>query len=131
MSHSTNETMQRRGRAALVALAMLVVLWFRIIPLYRTEPELRYQGADGYEHVYLGDYDSYVWLRAARNYLRSGTTCDTLVGGECRDTYDHAPVGAQMIYRRSLHIAAIVAVPGQIRRDDGKVPRENGRQPAP
>jgi hypothetical protein len=102
--------MQRHGRTALLALAMLVVLGFRIIPLFRTEPELCYHGADGHEHVYLGDYDSYVWLRAARNYLRSGTTCDAVEGGECRDTYDHAPVGTRMIYGRSLHIAAIVAV---------------------
>jgi dolichyl-diphosphooligosaccharide--protein glycosyltransferase len=110
MTASLEKRWERRWCAALVVLAMLVVLWIRVIPMLRTEPELRYRGGDGREHVYLGDYDSYVWLRHARNYLRTGTTCDAVVDGECRDTYDHAPVGVRMIYHRSLHIAAIVAV---------------------
>ncbi|HEX2386643.1 MAG TPA: STT3 domain-containing protein, partial [Candidatus Binatia bacterium] len=71
--------------------------------------ELTFTGGDGRRYAYLGDYDSYVWLRNARNYLTTGTTCDAIVGGECRDTYGNAPVGYRMIYNRSLHIAAIVA----------------------
>ncbi len=71
---------------------------------------LRYTGPDGQEYVYLGGVDSYLWLRHARNYLRSGTTCDAVVDGECRDTYGTAPVGERMIYGRSLHIAAIVGL---------------------
>ena len=70
--------------------------------------QLSYQGADGARHVFLGDVDSYHWLRMARNYLRMGTTCDAIVNGQCRDTYTDAPLGRRNIYNRSLHIAAIV-----------------------
>ena len=76
----------------------------------RLESNLTYRGDDGERHVYLGDFDSYHWLRMARNYLRRGTTCDELSGGVCRDAYTNAPVGRQNIYARSLHIAAIVLV---------------------
>ena len=72
--------------------------------------EFRYTGDDGRQHVFLGDYDSYHWLRMARNYLRTGTTCDRIVDGVCRDTYANAPVGRTNIYNRSLHIAAIIAL---------------------
>jgi dolichyl-diphosphooligosaccharide--protein glycosyltransferase len=72
--------------------------------------QLSFVGEDGRSYAYLGDYDSYVWLRNARNYLRHGTTCDVADTGECRDTYGDAPVGYRMIYNRSLHIAAIVGV---------------------
>ncbi|HEY1269716.1 MAG TPA: STT3 domain-containing protein [Candidatus Binatia bacterium] len=72
--------------------------------------EMTFTAADGRSYTHLGDYDSYVWLRNARTYLSKGTTCDAIVGGECRDTYGNAPVGYRMVYNRSLHIAAIVAV---------------------
>ena len=68
---------------------------------------LKHTGEDGREYVYLGDLDSYAWLRTARNYLRHGTTCDAIVDGQCRDTYADAPWGAEMKYDWSLHIAAI------------------------
>jgi dolichyl-phosphooligosaccharide-protein glycotransferase len=74
----------------------------------RLKSPLRYEGEDGREHVYLGDFDSYVWLREARNYLRSGTTCDAIVNDDCRDTLTHAPVGRSNRYKRSLHVVAIV-----------------------
>jgi len=74
------------------------------------ESDLTYAGEDGKRHVYLGDFDSYHWLRMARNYLRGGTTCDAGAGQGCRDTYANAPVGRTNIYARSLHIAAIVLV---------------------
>jgi hypothetical protein len=76
----------------------------------RLKSQWRFIGEDGREAVYLGDFDSYLWLRHARNYLRTGTTCDAIVAGECRDTYGNAPVGARMLYNRSLHIAAIVGL---------------------
>ena len=72
--------------------------------------QLTYTGEDGARYVFLGDVDSYHWLRMARNYLLTGTTCDTIVKGECRDTYANAPVGRRNVYGRSLHIAAIVAM---------------------
>ncbi len=69
-----------------------------------------YRAQDGRDHVYLGDYDSYLWLRRARQYLRAGTTCDAVAHGDCRDLHTLAPVGGSMRYGRSIHIAAIVAV---------------------
>jgi hypothetical protein len=72
--------------------------------------DLSFEAKDGRTYTYLGDYDSYVWLRNARNYLDHGTTCDAVQNGECRDAYGNAPVGYRMQYNRSLHIAAIVAV---------------------
>lgn len=70
--------------------------------------ELSYRGSDSSEHVILGDFDSYHWLRMARNYLRTGTTCDAVIDGQCRDSLTNAPVGRSNLYNRSLHIAAIV-----------------------
>lgn len=69
-----------------------------------------FPGNDGRQHVYLGDFDSYHWLRMAQNYLDTGTTCDKFTNGECVDTFTHAPVGRRNRYYRSLHIAAIVLV---------------------
>src|SRR5262245_38084809 len=100
----------------LVLVAMAVVLWVRLLPLSlplvpaEARDLLRHRGADGREHVYLGDYDSYLWVRHARNVIRTGTACDAVVAGECRDTYANAPIGAPMHYGRSLHITAIVAL---------------------
>jgi asparagine N-glycosylation enzyme membrane subunit Stt3 len=106
-------------RWGLVAAAAAAVLWVRLLPLdldgVADASLLRYRGEDGQERVYLGDFDSYLWLRHARNYLRTGTTCDAVVGGECRDTYALAPVGMRMRYARSLHIAAIVSLHQLIR----------------
>ena len=82
----------------------------RVKLMAQIQSEISFIGDDGRSYAYLGDYDSYVWLRNARNYLRHGTTCDAVVGGECRDTYGNAPVGSRMIYNRSLHVAAIVAL---------------------
>lgn len=74
----------------------------------RLREDFSYVDANGMRHPYLGDIDSYTWLREARNYLRTGTTCDAVVDGECRDTLTLAPVGTRMRYPRSMHIAAIV-----------------------
>jgi hypothetical protein len=125
---------------ALVLLSMTLVGWIRLLPqslgivddladriarrqreeqfaredataiARRLRSELTYTGADGREYVYLGDFDSYLWLRHARNYLRTGTACDAVVDGACRDTYTNAPVGARTPYARSLHVAAIVVL---------------------
>jgi dolichyl-diphosphooligosaccharide--protein glycosyltransferase len=72
--------------------------------------KLQYRADDGRQHVYLGDYDSYAWLRYARNLLRNGSPCDAVVAGECRDTFTHAPVGRPSRYARSLHPVAIAVV---------------------
>jgi dolichyl-diphosphooligosaccharide--protein glycosyltransferase len=106
-------------RWGLIAVAAAIVLHLRLLPsALDGVPDaalLRYRGEDGREHVYLGDVDSYLWLRYARNDLRSGTTCDAVVGGECRDLHTNAPVGTRMRYARSLHVAAIVGLHRLIR----------------
>src|SRR5262249_43835220 len=78
--------------------------------LNEIKSELTYAGDGSRRYVYLGDYDSYLWLRNARSYLEHGSVCDSTVGGECRDNFGNAPVGYRMLYNRSLHTAAIVAV---------------------
>jgi len=104
------------ARLVLLLLAATGILWIRTLPLslagvpVPNRAQFTFLGDDGREHVYLGDLDSYLWVRHARNYLSTGTTCDAVIDGRCRDTLAMAPVGAEMRYGRSLHIAAIVAV---------------------
>jgi hypothetical protein len=71
---------------------------------------LRFEGEDGREHVYLGDFDSYGWLRYARNRLETGSPCDAVVDDECRDMMTNAPVGRTSAYAELLHPAALVSV---------------------
>jgi dolichyl-diphosphooligosaccharide--protein glycosyltransferase len=59
---------------------------------------------------YLGGLDSYLWLRSARNVLRHGSPCDSVVEGECRDDFTLAPVGTRGRYATSFHVTALVAV---------------------
>src|SRR5262249_16706042 len=73
----------------------------------RIQSHLRYAAGDGREHVYLGDFDSYLWLRYARTLLRTGTPCDAVIDGVCRDTYTNAPVGGRTPYARTPHVRAI------------------------
>lgn len=65
---------------------------------------------DGERYMYLDDPDSYTFLRAARNTMRSGSPCDRVVEGECRDILAPAPFGGRMIYGQTLHVRAIVAL---------------------
>jgi dolichyl-diphosphooligosaccharide--protein glycosyltransferase len=68
---------------------------------------LRYE-AGGEQYTYLGDLDSYFWMRYTRNWLETGTTCDLITeDGQCRDMYVLAPVGAQGSRNPSLHVFAI------------------------
>ena len=76
----------------------------------RLRAQRRFEGEDGREYAYLGDWDSYAWLRLARNYLSKGTICDAVDDRGCRDTYTTAPLGSPLIYDRSLHVAAIVGM---------------------
>ncbi len=62
--------------------------------------------ADGETQTYLGDLDSYYYLRQARNIINKGTACDAMVDGVCYDTYLVAPLGAPLNVV-SLHPYAI------------------------
>ena len=107
--------------ATVIALlfCLLLVLWVRLIP---TRPDVfaadarehadawTFAGEDGREHVYLGDLDSYLWLRHARTLLQTGDPCDAIVDGACRDEHTGAPLGAVTPYARTLHVRAIAAV---------------------
>ena len=96
----------------LLVLSAALVLWVRLIPMETGghAGEWTYTGEDGREHVYLGDFDSYLWLRHARTLLRTGEACDAVVDGECRDQHTNAPEGARSPYARTLHVSAIAAV---------------------
>src|SRR6516164_9572401 len=110
------ELASRAAAGALIASAMALVVWVRLLPLTldgvdaATRADATYRAADGRDYVYLGDYDSYAWLRSAATLLRSGTSCDAIVDGECRDTYANAPAGRVDIYHGSLHVASIAAL---------------------
>lgn len=93
-------------------VCMALVAWLRLMPLdpTRIDAAHTYVGEDGVEHVYLGDLDSYLWLRHARTLLRTGDPCDAVVDGECRDTHTLAPLGARTTYARSLHVFAIAGL---------------------
>ncbi|MDD9954338.1 MAG: hypothetical protein OXR66_08460 [Candidatus Woesearchaeota archaeon] len=55
---------------------------------------LQYVGENGKTYTYLGDLDSYFWLRYTRNLLEKGTVCDEIVDDVCMDMYTVAPIGA-------------------------------------
>jgi dolichyl-diphosphooligosaccharide--protein glycosyltransferase len=102
------------GRRLPALVAVAVVLWLRLLPL--TLPgvddpaSLTFPGADGREHVYLGDYDGYLFVRHAEHALRTGSPCDAWVDGECRDTLANAPVGRRSRYHGGLHVWAIAGL---------------------
>jgi hypothetical protein len=74
------------------------------------ESEVEYRGADRRAHVFLGDLDSYYWLRLARNVELTGTVCDSTIKGRCWDTMAKAPIGRPNLFPHSLHVYAIAAV---------------------
>ncbi|MBI2134483.1 hypothetical protein HYU09_00700 [Candidatus Woesearchaeota archaeon] len=57
-------------------------------------------------YPYMGDIDSYYWLRQARNIVEKGHNCDVVENGLCYDTYTLAPNKA--ILPKSLHPYSIV-----------------------
>jgi hypothetical protein len=61
---------------------------------------------------YLGGMDGYYWSRQARNRWLTGTVCDAVDEGECRDTYTHASLGRPMAYPHSAHAVAISTTHG-------------------
>lgn len=44
-------------------------------------------------YTFLGDLDSYFFLRQARNLDAKGTVCDEIIDGECWDNHMYAPLG--------------------------------------
>ncbi len=70
------------------------------------EPAIHGEGKENWP--YLGDIDSYYWLRQARNIIESGRPCDEVEEGRCYDTYTMAPQRRELI--PSLHPYAIATV---------------------
>jgi dolichyl-diphosphooligosaccharide--protein glycosyltransferase len=64
----------------------------------------RYQ-ENNVTYTFLGDLDSYYYLRQARNIIDKGYVCDAVVDGVCKDTYMIAPIGTTT--GPSLHPYAI------------------------
>jgi len=60
----------------------------------------RYQ-ENNVTYTFLGDLDSYFFLRYARNLLDKGTTCDEIKDGVCWDNHMLAPMGLEI--EHSLH----------------------------
>ncbi|MBI2576383.1 hypothetical protein HYV84_04150 [Candidatus Woesearchaeota archaeon] len=55
----------------------------------------RYESGSS-KYTYIGDIDSYYWLRFARNVVDKGTVCDAVEDGICYDTYTLAPLKRRM-----------------------------------
>jgi len=51
---------------------------------------LQYQSGNK-TYVYLGDIDSYYWIRMARNIIEKGSQCDVIQNKVCYDSYTTAP----------------------------------------
>ncbi|MBN2053130.1 hypothetical protein JW756_06515 [Candidatus Woesearchaeota archaeon] len=56
-------------------------------------------------YTFLGDLDSYFFLRQARNLVQKGTICDEFRNGSCYDNHMLAPIGTPL--GRSMHSFAI------------------------
>ncbi len=46
-------------------------------------------------YTFLGDLDSYTYLRGARNIEETGTICDVIIEGKCIDNHMVAPLGVE------------------------------------
>lgn len=68
-----------------------------------------YQYESGiHSYTYMGDIDSYYWLRQARNILEKGHICDVIENNICYDTYTVAPNKARL--SKSIHPYSIFFV---------------------
>src|SRR3989338_9750617 len=54
-----------------------------------------------HSYPYMGDIDSYYWLRQAKNIIEKGHSCDVIENGVCYDTYTLAPQKVRL--SKSLH----------------------------
>ncbi len=52
-------------------------------------------------YTFLGDLDSYHWLRYARNLVEKGSYCDEIIDGKCFDNHMIAPLG--VFIKPNLH----------------------------
>jgi hypothetical protein len=105
-------TTARAVGGALPTLAVAgLAAWLQLAPLglpgVADPAPLTFLGADGREHAYLGDFDTYLFVRHARQLIRTGSSCDAWVDATCRDTLANAPVGRTSRYHGSLHVWAI------------------------
>lgn len=61
-----------------------------------------------HSYPYMGDIDSYYWLRQAKNIVERGYNCDVIENGICYDTYTLAPEKDRIT--KSLHPYSIAFV---------------------
>ncbi len=64
----------------------------------------RFEGDDGRHYVYLGGFDGYAWARAARKLLASGSLCDDVADGVCRDWSSTVRKSRPVRYPRSIQV---------------------------
>jgi len=68
-----------------------------------------YQYESGsHSYTYMGDIDSYYWLRQAKNIVERGNICDVIENGVCYDTYTLAPNKVRL--SKSMHPYSIFFV---------------------
>lgn len=61
---------------------------------------------NGTSYTFLGDLDSYAYLRAAKNLEATGMVCDVVINGKCIDNHMLAPLGIET--GSSMHHFGIV-----------------------
>lgn len=69
--------------------------------------DLSYKASDGRSYPYLGGVDGYLWMRYAGTRLRTGSPCDAVIDGLCRDLHNSAPSGSVTPYAQRLHPTAL------------------------
>jgi dolichyl-diphosphooligosaccharide--protein glycosyltransferase len=63
---------------------------------------------EGKSFIYLGDIDSYYWLRFSRNIVDHGNICDEIREGKCYDTHIFAPLGGGVSPTMHMYLIAWV-----------------------
>lgn len=127
---------RRFAPLALLLGSMAIVAWVRMLPaqlpglparppvanrsaaprasdaraVERWRDDYRFVAPDGAEYTYLGGFDPYAWVIAARELIATGSVCDEVVNGECRDLSGLAPIGRTVRYPHSLHVWSIATL---------------------
>jgi asparagine N-glycosylation enzyme membrane subunit Stt3 len=74
---------------------------------------------NNYTYTFLGDLDSYFFLRYARNLLQKGMYCDEIRDGKCIDNHMYAPLGNEI--SKTMHPYGIFYLYKFLRLFDSKI----------
>ncbi|MFK8067575.1 MAG: STT3 domain-containing protein [Gammaproteobacteria bacterium] len=67
----------------------------------------QYTDPDGNARTYIAGYDSFHWLKLARNIINTGTHCSDAISDPCRNNLSLAPVGHEQDYLALPHVYSI------------------------